>query len=109
MYYAKQIFNKITNDNVTYSQYLLIGLAIIQLSATFVSSQIADKLGRKTLILRGQSLMAIYLLLMVLFDKILIKVVDNDICSVFMIIIIFLHLITMNITLGLVVWFIVLK
>ena len=68
LYYAKQLFNKITDNDLHLTQFLIILLSIVQLLAVIVSTQIIDKLGRKVMILRGQAFVAVCLVLISIFD-----------------------------------------
>jgi MFS family permease len=68
LFYAKQLFNKVTDNDLHLTQILIILLSIVQLLAVIVSTQIIDKLGRKVMILKGQAFVAICLILIALFD-----------------------------------------
>lgn len=100
LYYAKQLFNKITNDNLQFSQMLIIALSVFQVLATLLSTQVVDKLGRKIMILRGQIFVALCLICITIFDKLLSQVLGSNVISICIIALIFLHLLAMNLTLG---------
>lgn len=99
LYYAKQLFNKITDSDVSKSQLLIIVLSLVQVLATFVSSQVVDKVGRKKMILRGQASIAICLFGIVIFDKI-VNQFGTTVGNIGVISLIFIHLMIMNLTLG---------
>ena len=100
LYYAKQLFNKITDSDVSKSQLLIIVLSLVQVLATFVSSQVVDKVGRKKMILRGQASIAICLFGIVIFDKIVSQFIGTTVGNIGVISLIFIHLMIMNLTLG---------
>jgi hypothetical protein len=68
LYYAKQLFNKVTDNDLHLTQLLIILLSVVQLLAVIMSTQIIDKIGRKVMILRGQAFVSVCLILISIFD-----------------------------------------
>jgi MFS family permease len=68
LYYAKQLFNKVTDNDLHLTQLLIILLSVVQLLAVIMSTQIIDKIGRKVMILRGQASVSVCLILISIFD-----------------------------------------
>lgn len=99
-YYARQLFNKITEGDTEQSQLLVIILALTQVIATLISSRFVDRLGRKSLILGGQIFIAACLLAIFIFDELLSQTMGAGTANVFIILLIFLHLIGNNMTVG---------
>lgn len=100
LYYAKQLFNKITSNNSTYTQILIVLLSLLQVLSTLISTQVVDKLGRKSMILRGQAFIAVCLLGIFVFDKLLSSIFNALLRTIGVIFLIFLHIMAMNLTLG---------
>lgn len=71
LFYAKQLFLKITHDRADYTQVIMILLSLMQIVSTIISSEVADIKGRKKMLLGGQSILAIILFLIFVFDTIL--------------------------------------
>ena len=72
LYYAKQLFNKITDGNTSISQILIIVMAGIQVIGTLISGAVVDRVGIKRMIVNGQVLIGACLLIIVLCNKILV-------------------------------------
>ena len=100
LYYAKQLFNKITNNDGKMSQNLIIILSFIQVIATLVSTQVVDRAGRKKMILRGQVFVAFCLICIFITDEIIGNSWGTHFNSITIIVFIFIHLLVMNLTLG---------
>lgn len=100
LYYAKQLFNKITQNNATYTQILIVLLSLLQVLSTLISTEVVDKLGRKDMILRGQAFIAFCLLGIFVFDKLFSLIFNAMFGTIGVIFLIFLHIMTMNLTLG---------
>ena len=100
LYYAKQLFNKVTNNNTNLTQWLLIILSFVQLIATFAATNVVDKIGRKIMILRGQVSVAICLFSIFVIYELIKDSFGSVFNSVAIIVLIFLHLLIMNLTLG---------
>jgi hypothetical protein len=79
---------------------LIILLSVFQVFATILSTLVVDKLGRKVLILRGQAFIAICLISITLFEEVFNELIGASATSIIVIIIIFVHLLGMNLTLG---------
>jgi MFS family permease len=71
LFYAKQLFNKITHDNQSLTQLLMVFISIVQLLGVLTSTKVIDKVGRKKLILHGQALLIICLFGVFVFNKLL--------------------------------------
>lgn len=95
LYYAKQLFSKVTEGKEEYSQVLIIQLSLLQVVATLISTEIVDTIGRKRMLLTGQSLVGVILFSIFVFDTIGGKVGEFAV-----LILIFLHILVMNMTLG---------
>jgi MFS family permease len=54
LFYAKQLFSKITKGDTHSSQNIIVLLSVMQVLAVLISTEIIDKMGRKNMILRGQ-------------------------------------------------------
>jgi MFS family permease len=98
-YYAKQLLNSITKDE-DLSQNLLIGLAFSQIIANLFSGKLIDKYGRKSIFLKGQFLIVIILTLVFLLDLKQMSFLSLSYKHSMMILLIFLHVIVFNISLG---------
>lgn len=99
LYYAKQLFNKVTDNNQGYTQTLIVLLSLMQVLATMISTEIVDKVGRKNMILKGQFLILVFLLIVSFFDKIIIPHFW-EFGTIGIIFFIFAHIMVMNLTLG---------
>lgn len=71
LFYAKQLFEKITNGEALVVKYLLVGLAIMQIISTLISSKIVDKKGRKPMLLNGYLILIGILLGIFVSDKLI--------------------------------------
>ena len=76
LFYAKQLFNKITNNRSDYTQIIMILLSLMQIVSTLVSSEVADVKGRKKMLLGGQAIIAFFLFSIFVFDTLLRPVID---------------------------------
>jgi hypothetical protein len=72
----------------------------VQVAATFASSLVVDRLGRKDMILNGQAILLGILFGIFLVDKIVREYVDATVSNYTIIGLIFTHLLVMNLTLG---------
>lgn len=61
LFYAKQLFLKITNENDTLSQMLVLFLGIVQMIASFSGGIMMDRGNKKTFLIIGEILMALCL------------------------------------------------
>ena len=68
LYYAKQLFSKVTQGKEQYSQILIMQLSLLQVVSTLISTEIVDKVGRKRMLLTGQGLLAGILLSISMLD-----------------------------------------
>lgn len=100
LFYAKQLFNKITDGDLAQAQLLIVIMSGVQVCATFISSRIVDRLGRKDLIITGQAILLGILLAIFIFDKVIREYVDASVSNYGIIGLIFTHLLVMNMTLG---------
>lgn len=100
LYYAKQLFNKITNNDGSMSQLLIIVLSVIQVFGTVVSTRVVDRAGRKKMILYGQLFILLCLLLIFIIDELIGSRWGTSFNSIGIITLIFMHLFAMNLTLG---------
>jgi len=67
MYYTKQLFNQVTDNNYELTKVLTIILAFLQIVSASCSGYFIDKIGRKKIIINGililiGILMAIFIL-----------------------------------------------
>lgn len=53
MYYTKQLFNQVTNNNYELTKALMIILAFLQIVSAYFSGYFIDRIGRKKIILNG--------------------------------------------------------
>lgn len=98
-YYAKQLFEDITEGDRLLAQKLMVGLSVCQVLASIICSRFIDHFGRRYLIMKGQQVL--------IFILIAIFVVDNmqdfaniSILHYIIIILIYCHIITFNFSLG---------
>lgn len=75
-------------------------MSLFQVFGMLCSTTIIDKVGRKNLILKGQILIGIFLFSIFIFNKLLDLVFGNHFVNYGIISLIFMHLFTMNITMG---------
>ena len=99
LFYAKQLFNKITNNENLLTQTLMVILAIIQIIATVISSFIVDRKGRRPMLLSGYVILVVLLVGIFLSDTFLSSSFHNF-SEVLIIVLLFLHIFVMNMTLG---------
>jgi predicted MFS family arabinose efflux permease len=99
LYYAKQLFNKITNDDIFMTKLLMIGLAIIQIVATFIGAFSASRRGRKSILIFGLVAVAILMFLLYLsydFLSLINQILSEAIMGGFL----FLFILFFNMSLG---------
>jgi predicted MFS family arabinose efflux permease len=53
IFYAKQLFMRITNNNNNLSQLIIIFLGIIQIIATFIGGRMMDKWSKRNFLFAG--------------------------------------------------------
>jgi predicted MFS family arabinose efflux permease len=53
IFYAKQLFMRITNNNNNLSQLIIIFLGIIQIIATFIGGRMMDKWSKRKFLFAG--------------------------------------------------------
>ncbi len=75
-------------------------MSLFQVLGMLYSTLIIDIIGRKNLILRGQLLIGIFLFCIIIYDKVMIPIFGHNIGNIGTIVLIFMHLFTMNVTMG---------
>lgn len=53
LFYAKQLFMRITDNNNSLSQFLIIVLGVIQIIATLIGGSLMDKYSKRAFLLFG--------------------------------------------------------
>jgi MFS family permease len=97
LFYAKNIFLRITDNNEARANYYCLGLGLAQTITTLLSSLFLDRLGKRTFMLIGQSIILITLFSIFLTDLI------NPSEPVF-IVMIFIHIVGFSLSLGPIIW-----
>ena len=99
-YYAKQLFNDITDYNFQLTQKLVIGLSICQFIASLICSKIIDVYGRKFLVLKGQQILIFILFMIFIVDQLKVYIDDSKLIHYTIIALIYLHIVVYNFSLG---------
>lgn len=100
LYYAKQLFNKITDGDVGLSQILILIVSVLQITFSFLSGRVVGRMGTRAMILRGQIVIAICLGGIFVSDKLLSQVLGSTVANYGIVGLIFVHMAVMNLTLG---------
>lgn len=61
LFYAKQLFMRVTDENNTASQMIMIGLGLVQIVSTYAGGWLMDKFPKKTFLVGGEATMAVCL------------------------------------------------
>lgn len=69
LFYAKQLFMRITNDNNNLSQFLIILLGVVQIFATLVGGSLMDRYPKRPFLLGGELCMVVCLLAIFTFSQ----------------------------------------
>ena len=98
-FYAKQLFTKVTHEQLALAQTLMFVLSVAQVISAFVSSRVIDLYGRKKMILNGQKLLIIVLMGIFVSDRI-IQLFSSKLAEVLIVLLLFVHILVFNMTLG---------
>jgi SP family arabinose:H+ symporter-like MFS transporter len=94
LFYAKQVFNKLTHEDKEMVKIYLLGLGLFQFLMTFTSSFALDRFGRRSLMLFGDMFMIVSLLSAYIVTDIL------NLSPQIVIIFVFLHIFGYAISMG---------
>jgi hypothetical protein len=69
LFYANQLFNKISKGNAVNASKYVVGLGVFQVIVTFASGFLINQFGRKRLMIIGESIVTASLLLGFFFNE----------------------------------------
>ena len=99
MFYAKQLIDEVTNNEILLTQVILVFLALFQVASTYISGIVIDKKGRKSMLLYGYAILVVILFSIFAIDALLSKN-NHGLSEILIVLLIFGHIIIFNINVG---------
>ena len=99
MFYAKQLIDEVTNNEILLTQVILVFLGLFQVASTYISGIVIDKKGRKSMLLYGYAILVVILFSIFAIDALLSKN-NHGLSEILIVLLIFGHIIIFNINVG---------